>query len=375
MSADPLVTVVLPIFNGERFIEETLRSVLGQTYTNLEVVAMDDGSTDATPAILAKWAAADSRVQLHQQQNRGVAAARNFGISIAHGEFPEKIVAQVVRFEESPPEVGLVYVWGVQINAEGAIIRQDFSREVEGTVLEPLILTFFLGNASVSLIRRECFDRAGGYDERLRAAHAEGCEDWELALRIAEHFEYRVVPRYLVRYRQTSSMSFNAPAMARSYEITMRDLRSRHPEIRRKLRRHSRAPNYAYLHRKSHVAGDYGRAIRWWLRAFAADPTIVIHSSRLTAFVRSVVLEIASVIYPRLFKNRALWQQIRERILPRAELDLSLEAFELKRLQPLRLHDRLRQRRWRAAVQRSGASDRALGTASIASLERRTRSL
>jgi len=116
------VAVVPPIFDGKCFIEETLRSVLGQTYTNFEVWAVDDSSADTTPAMLAKWATADPRVKLHQQWNRGMAAARNFAISVAHGKFiapmdadhlwfQEKIAVQVDRFEEMPPEGGLVYVW------------------------------------------------------------------------------------------------------------------------------------------------------------------------------------------------------------------------------------------------------------------------
>ena len=69
MNAEPLVAVVPPIFAGECFIEGTLRIVLGQTYTNFEVKAVDDGSADTTPAMLAKWAAADPRLKLHQQWN------------------------------------------------------------------------------------------------------------------------------------------------------------------------------------------------------------------------------------------------------------------------------------------------------------------
>lgn len=367
MNREPLVSVILPVFNGELFIEDTLGSVLGQTYRKLEVLAVDDGSTDATPAILSKWAAADSRIKVYQRTNAGVAAARNFAIKAAAGEFiapidaddiwfPEKIELQVKRFLQSPPEVGVVYVWGTRIDEKGRIFMEDFSREVEGRVLEPMILLFFVGNASVPLIRRECFQTVDGYREDLRAADAQGCEDWDLSLRLAEKFEYRVVPQYLVGYRQTNaSMSHNAEAMARSYEIMMRDLRSRHPEISAKLWRHSRAPFYVYLHRKSHSNGNYARAIGWWLLAFAADPAMIINPPRLFAFARSVVLGILSLILPSVFRNRARWLQVREKIQRRAAPTVTLAALEAKRRQSLNMYDRLRRRRWNRAVKRSGA--------------------
>ncbi|MEG4172490.1 hypothetical protein QUA11_33720, partial [Microcoleus sp. S13_D1] len=85
---------------------------------------------------------------------------------------------------------------------------------------------------SSSLIRRICFERVGGYNCQWKAENAQGCEDLELFLRIAEHYQFKVVPEFLVGYRQISSrMSCNYAAMAKSHSLIMADVRERHPEI------------------------------------------------------------------------------------------------------------------------------------------------
>src|SRR5262249_3226700 len=118
----PLVSVIVAAYNAERYIEETCLSVLGQTYTPLELVVVDDGSTDRTGAIVSALTASDPRVHLIHQTNSGVAAARNRAIAAARGEFiapldaddlwhSTKIERQVRRLQECGPETGLVYCW------------------------------------------------------------------------------------------------------------------------------------------------------------------------------------------------------------------------------------------------------------------------
>src|SRR5579862_4587648 len=121
-----LVSVVVPVWNSERFLKKTVESVLAQTYRRLELIVVDDGSTDRSPDIVKSIAAHDDRVRLFRTENRGAAAARNLGISQSRGPFvalldnddlwhPEKIARQVEVLRRSPPEVGLVYCWQVEI--------------------------------------------------------------------------------------------------------------------------------------------------------------------------------------------------------------------------------------------------------------------
>ena len=209
-----LVSVILPACNAERFIGKTLESVLAQTWRKLEIVAVDDGSEDRTAEIVREHARRDPRVRLLRQVNRGVAAARNHAIEHSAGALvapidaddawhPLKLERQVRALEAQPPVVGLAYVWSRRVDAEGRAIGPCAGDTCSGAVFLPLLLGNFIGNSSSPLIRRECFDRVGGYSSAFQTRGAQGCEDWELYLRLAEAYRFLVIPECLVDYRRT----------------------------------------------------------------------------------------------------------------------------------------------------------------------------
>jgi glycosyltransferase involved in cell wall biosynthesis len=116
----PLVSVVIPALNASKTIARTLNSVLQQTYTNIEVVAVDDGSVDDTSEVVMRFVEQDSRVRLIRKGNGGVASARNAGIEAALGEFvapidaddlwhPTRVACHVSALLGAPADVGLVY--------------------------------------------------------------------------------------------------------------------------------------------------------------------------------------------------------------------------------------------------------------------------
>ena len=126
---DTLVSVIIPVRNGERFVSRTLISALAQTYEPLEVVVVDDGSTDRTATLVESVAARDSRVRVFRTQKNGVAAARNLAISQARGKLiapldaddlwhSEKIARQVESMQSSSPQVGLVYCGSIKIDED-----------------------------------------------------------------------------------------------------------------------------------------------------------------------------------------------------------------------------------------------------------------
>ncbi len=171
---DDLISVVVPAHNAERFIAEALASVQAQSHRNLEVVVVDDGSTDRTAEIVEAIASRDGRVRLIGTPRRGVSAARNLAIARARGDLiapldaddlwlPQKLARQYAKLGASSSEVGVVYCWSCGIDANGLVIMPSWGRGTAcGDVLEEAIVQGVLGHSGTPLIRRTAFDETGG---------------------------------------------------------------------------------------------------------------------------------------------------------------------------------------------------------------------
>ena len=294
---EAVVSVVIAAYNAAGFIEDTCRSAMRQTYRALEIIVVDDGSTDATSAVVAALAATDPRIRLIRQQNLGVAAARNRGIASASGEFiapldsddmwdPTKIARQVEALQQAGADAGLVYCWWAWIDVTGAVLDRSPSWRVEGRVLERLVDVNFTGSASVPMFRRSCLEAAGGYDASLRDKGAQGCEDWDLVLRIAERHAIAVVPAVLVGYRRRGdSMSSSCDTMWASQQLVMTALASRDPSLSPTAVRRSKGQFALHLAGVSFWGRDYLGACRWVLRArpFTLIFTILPHVALMFA--------------------------------------------------------------------------------------------
>ncbi|MGO7154570.1 glycosyltransferase family 2 protein [Rhizobium leguminosarum] len=243
----PLVSVVIPAFNACRYIERTLRSAGRQTYRNLEIIVVNDGSTDDTARVVEQVALADSRIRLLSTPNRGVAAARNTGIREAAGRFVAfldaddlwhhtKIEKQVNALNRLTPQWAAVYVLHYIINSDDEILRSCRPDVARGYIFARHLTFKYVGNGSALLVRRDVALEIGGFDSSYAAAGIGGCEDLDFELKLAARYQIEVIPERLVGYRQyPGNMSSNHLPMGRgALEV-----------IRRSLAANPQLPQYA----------------------------------------------------------------------------------------------------------------------------------
>jgi glycosyltransferase involved in cell wall biosynthesis len=244
-----LIGVVVPMFNAERTILPTLTSICQQSHQALDIIVVDDGSTDRSASIVAAYAEQDRRIRLFRQPNAGVAHARNSGAAATDAEFlafvdaddlwaPSKIALQLRVLQEGGSSAGLAYCWFAEIDEDGRIFSLK-QPDADGRVLQRMCRNNFVGNGSSMLVRRSAFERAGQFDPSLRARNAQGCEDLLMCLRIAENYEFRVVPQYLVGYRRTiGNMSSDVMQMFRSYQLVLAEFHEKYPQFGSDLNAH-----------------------------------------------------------------------------------------------------------------------------------------
>lgn len=295
----PLVSVVIPAYNAAGVIRDALESVRIQTFPAWETVIVDDGSTDDTCSIAERYVRLDSRFRLIRQSNAGVGAARNTGIRQAEGRYiapldaddfwtPDKLERQVACMEYAGEGTGLVYCWSNHVNRHGDHFRRSQPYRAEGMIRRSLILRHFIGNASVPLFRAAALRAVGGYLTREDQQGAQGCEDWDLHLRLAERFEVRVEPGFLVNYHQDlPTMSGNAQEMARSYRMIMQRARARNPDLPAKLFRWSAGGFFCYLSRKSLWCLNDTGALWSVAQAIRSDPCTLLNPQLYSIAARS----------------------------------------------------------------------------------------
>jgi glycosyltransferase involved in cell wall biosynthesis len=296
---DGLVSVIVPAFNAATDIAQTVRSVLAQTYQEIEVIVVDDGSRDATCAIVEEFAARDPRIQLVRQSNGGVGAARNTAIRQARGKYiapldaddfwyPDKLEKQVACMQRFGDETGLVYCWSDLVNEDGELLYTSPPFRFEGRLRHVLVLSNVLGNASVPLFRTAALEKVGLYLTRAEQGGAQGCEDWDLTLRVAESFSVRVVPEYLVAYRQNSAaMSVNTEGMAASFAVTMRRAQQRNSDLPTVTFRWSAGYFYIYLADKCHHWNHFSKCLHYLRQAIWANPVLLLKPGIYKTSVRS----------------------------------------------------------------------------------------
>ncbi|QDL98568.1 glycosyltransferase [Rhodopseudomonas palustris] len=201
----PQVSVIMPVRDGERWLGEAICSIRNQTLTGLELLVIDDGSTDATPAILAEAAAGDPRIVVLKQQRDGLVAALNRGLAAARAPLiarldaddvalPDRLARQV-DYMAAHPDVVLLGGWATVIDEHGRPNGRDMRpspKNLQATLLKksPFI------HPTVTF-RAEAARRVGGYHAAFEAG-----EDYDFWLRLADIGEVAILPEPLIRYRE-----------------------------------------------------------------------------------------------------------------------------------------------------------------------------
>jgi glycosyltransferase involved in cell wall biosynthesis len=338
-----LVSVIIPAYNAARFIEATLDSVIAQTYTNLEIIIVDDGSTDNTRELIEPYLK-DPRVRLICQANAGVHAARNKGIENSSGEFiapvdaddiwfPAKIEKQV-RAMQSNPNAGLVYAWTVHLDEEGNLNGDYLAQTRTGNVLRAMLEQELIGSASIPLFRRTCLDDVGYY----RAGY-KGVEDFELYMRVAEKWEYDVAPDFLIGYRMVQgSMSRNTGMMWKHLAKILDEVQSRHPEISARLFQELKANNCAWLADLSRQGGQHLESLSFWLQAIRLNPKkYLLHPRTYKKSIISLFSLILSPITKRIWTLEE-WEAFKHKLRPPRQI-ASLDELRARVAESMPLKD------------------------------------
>jgi glycosyltransferase involved in cell wall biosynthesis len=216
------VSVVIPAYDAESFIEETVDSALAQTHSNVEVIVVDDGSTDGTLDRLARFG---HRVIVYSQSNAGVSAARNAGVLRATGAWIAFLDADDVwlpnklEWQLSAADTPWVYTNRYNIGARGDVpeVQSEITPMHDGDVFEPLLLEGNFITMSSVMMRRDLYEQMGGFFAGLA-----GAADWDLWLRVAARYPARCCHEPLIRYRfHAAGMSRNDRKMRRERELVV----------------------------------------------------------------------------------------------------------------------------------------------------------
>jgi glycosyltransferase involved in cell wall biosynthesis len=277
--SDPLVSIVLPTYNGSRYLEHAVESCLNQSYSHWELILVDDASTDNTPGIIARYVNKDSRIKsVTNPVNRKLPGSLNTGFAVAKGDlltwtsddncYRESALEDMVEFLETNPDVGIVYADTSHMDENGREIGQQ-------TAPPPDELPYWNSVGACFLYRRLVLDTIGNYAEDLFLA-----EDHEYWLRAYAAFRFHHLSKNLYLYRvHTGALSQTEP------EATKLAVRRMLERYLAQSRWDSRSRSLAYLRlaRDAAALKQRWKASVYFLRAGLSNPRSIFSKFALAA--------------------------------------------------------------------------------------------
>ena len=311
----PLVSIVVPMFNAELYIKEALDSIFNQTYQNIEIIAVDDGSTDGTSRIVKEYSERDNRCKYIYLHNSGVSTARNNGILHATGEFitffdaddimlPHKIAAQI-EFLMNHPDIPIVLTDYHNFTHNGEYKQTHFMTcpqlsklintdpQKDSIVIEPAKARSILAveNFTIAdspLLRREVITQVGKFDEGLKA-----CEDFEFTYRIAAKYQIGILNcvgfKRRVHGNNMSNMSRNTLLMLQNYIKSRSKLlkAEQNSDIRNRLK--ISLANYHLGLSEYYIGVDNPNAFKETIKSFFISPRILLQSKKMIKIILSAM--------------------------------------------------------------------------------------
>ena len=317
----PVVSVIVPMYNVEKYILQCLESVLSQTYVFFEVICVDDGCTDGTVSKVRQLG--DNRIRIVQQINQGLAAARNKGIKSARGIYlafldsddywhPEKLESHVKHLKENP-RVGISYCPSAFVDEDGFKMGIHQTPKLKNIRAKDVLCRNPIGNGSAPVIRRDVFDDIRQLNKSNKRpatqyfdANLRQSEDIELWIRISlnTNWKFEGIKPALTYYRvNAGGLSANTNRQFFFWEKAIHQNRKGHEKFFRQWYPLARAYQMRYLARRAIYSNDPACALKLLYDAFLSSPKIVIEEPIRTCitFGCAFLRFLPDTIYQKLF--------------------------------------------------------------------------
>ncbi|MBK4732784.1 glycosyltransferase [Oxynema sp. CENA135] len=301
----PLISVIIPIYNGQKTIQETITSVINQTFKDFDILIINDGSQDSTLDILSEID--DPRLHVFSYPNAGLAVSRNRGIEKAQGKFiafldaddlwtADKLEKQLAALQEHP-DAAAAYSWTDYIDESSQFLYPGSHLSENGKIHDKLFVRNFIENGSNPLIRRQALTEIGSFDPEMESA-----ADWDMWLRLANRYSFICIPEVQVLYRITvNSMSANILRQEADCLKAIDRASQQLPKNQEYLRKKSLSNVYQYLMFRSLEShprrSEYFQTLRCFWYAIYNDPSLLLKRHKLMSIAFLKVM--AGLLLPR----------------------------------------------------------------------------
>ncbi len=293
----PVLSIIIPAYNVEEFIREAIESIQNQTFSDLEILVVDDGSTDKTRSIVEDMAKGDERIRMFCHNNKGASGSRNTALKEARGWFigfldsddrwdPNKAKIHLETLL-SDPSIDLTFSWWRMVDENGNDLGREGKPSKRIINLEDLIIQNLTGTASTLVCRKDVLDKSGFFDEDLKAA-----VDLDFILRIAAVRKENIycIPQILTDYRiRQGQITGNWKKMAENWEKVIAKIKKIESGRVATVENIARTGQYRYYSYLAYNSGDFEGA-RKCLRKFYSSPFLSFLFDRRTVLTTIAIL-------------------------------------------------------------------------------------